>query len=164
MAWIARLRPGRIVSCPSDDSSTSAEEEEAQHSDAPSTNPPTDTDPEVGDESEDGVGGKASPRHVVERDQWWCPQNWEAAMEEAEGLAYDDPQSDSTVTIMGVDGSQGPELSLCDEPADSPPNTLRSLAPHLPGSPMEHMLPLEPAVTGVDVIKVHIDEEELNNL
>ena len=55
--------------------------------------------------------------------------NWEATMEEAKGLAYDDPQSDSDATIMGVSGSQGPELSLHDEPADSPPSTPRSSAP-----------------------------------
>ena len=62
MAWITRLGAGRIVSCPSDDSSTSAEEEEVWHSDTLSTNPPTDT--EVGDESEDGVGGQTSPGDV----------------------------------------------------------------------------------------------------
>ena len=60
-AQIARLGAGRIVSCPSNDSSTSAEEEEVQHSDTLSTNPPTDTDPEVGDESEDRVGGRLAP-------------------------------------------------------------------------------------------------------
>ena len=85
-------------------------------------------------------------------------------MEEAKGLAYDDPWSDSNATIMGVDGSQGPELSLHDELAGSPPNTPRSLAPRSLGSPMEHMLPLEPAVASVDTVEVHIDEEELNNL
>ena len=85
-------------------------------------------------------------------------------MEEAEGLAYDDPRSDSDATVMGVDGSQGPESSLHDKPTDSLPNTPRSLAPCLLGLPMEHMLPLEPTVTGVDAVKVHIDKEELNNL
>ena len=65
-AQIARLWAGRIVSCPSDDFSTSAEEEEALHSDAPSTNPPTDMDQEVGDESEDGLGGQTSPGDEVE--------------------------------------------------------------------------------------------------
>ena len=49
-------------------------------------------------------------------------------MEEAEELAYDDPRSDSDVMVMGADGSQGPELSLCDEATDSLPNTSRSLA------------------------------------
>ena len=77
-------------------------------------------------------------------------------MEETEGLAYDDPWSDSNAMVMGADGSQGP--------ADSPPNTSRSLALHWPGLPMEHMLPLEPAVTGMDAVEVHIDEEELNDL
>ena len=84
VAQIARLGDGRIVNCPSDDSSTSAEEEEAWHSDAQSTNPPTDTDPEAGDESEDGAGGQTNPGDATERDQRWCPRNWEAMMEEAE--------------------------------------------------------------------------------
>ena len=57
MAQTARLGAGRVVSCPSNDSSTSAEEKEAWHSDAPSTNPPTDMDCEAGDESEDRVEG-----------------------------------------------------------------------------------------------------------
>ena len=85
-------------------------------------------------------------------------------MEQAEELAYDDPRSDPNATVMGVDSSQGPELSLCDEPTDSPPNTQRSSAPHLPGLPMEHMPPLEPTVTSGDTVEVHVDEEELNDL
>ena len=85
-------------------------------------------------------------------------------MEEAEGLAYDDPRSDSDATVMGAVGSQGPELSLHDEPADSPPNTSRSLARCSLGSQMEHMLPLVPTVTGVDAVEVHVDKEELNDL
>ena len=83
---------------------------------------------------------------------------------ELEGLAYDDPHSDSDATVVGADGLQGPELSLCDEPADSPPNTLRSLAPHSLGLPMEHMPPLVPAVASVDTVEVHVTEEELDNL
>ena len=74
-AWIARCGASRIVSCPGDDSSTSAEEEEAQHSDIQSPNPPTDTDPEAGNESEDGVGGQTDPEDGVERNQWQHPQN-----------------------------------------------------------------------------------------
>ena len=74
-AWNARLGAGRIVSCPGDDSSNSTEEEEAWHSDTQSTNPPTDTDPEVGDESEDRVGAQTIPGDAAERDQWWYPQN-----------------------------------------------------------------------------------------
>ena len=68
VAWIARLGAGKIVSCPGDDSSTSTEEEEAWHSDTQSTNPPTDTDPEVGDDSKDGVGGQTNPGDAVERE------------------------------------------------------------------------------------------------
>ena len=163
-AQIARLGAGRIVSCPSDDSSTSAEEEGAWHSDTPSTNLPTDIDCEAGDESEDRAGGQTRPGDEAETDQWRCPHDWEAVMEEAEGLTYDDPRSDSDATITGVDGSQGPELSSHDKPADSPPNTPRSLAPHLLGSPMEHMLPLVPTVASVDMVEVHVTEEELDKL
>ena len=48
-AWIARLRAGQVVSCPSDDSSMmSMEGEESQFSDAPTTSPPMDTDCEAG--------------------------------------------------------------------------------------------------------------------
>ena len=68
VAQIARLGAGRIVSCPGNDSSTSAEEEEAWHSDTPSTSPPTDTDPEAGDESKDEAGGQTSPGDAAERD------------------------------------------------------------------------------------------------
>ena len=85
-------------------------------------------------------------------------------MEESEGLTYNDPCSNSDATIMGADSSQGPELSLCDEPADSPPNTPRSLAPCSLGLPMEHILPLVPTVSGVDMVEVHVTEEELDNL
>ena len=66
--------------------------------------------------------------------------------------------------VMGADGSQGPGLSLHDEATDSPPNTPRSLAPCTPGLPMDYMPPLEATVTGGDAVKVHVDEEELNNL
>ena len=163
-ARITRLRAGKIVSCPSNDSSTSAEEEEAWHSDTLSTNLPMDMDREAGDESEEGVGGQTSRGDEAETDYRQCPRDWEAMMEEAKGLAYDDPRSDSDATITGADGWQGPELSLRDEPTDSPPNTPSSLAPCLPDSPMEHMLPLESAVAGVDMVKVYVTKEKLDNL
>ena len=55
-AWITRLGAGLVVSCPSDDSSTtSMEGEESQFSDAPSTSPPMDTDCKMEEESEEGV-------------------------------------------------------------------------------------------------------------
>ena len=44
------------------------EEEEAWHSDTQSTNPPTDTGPQVGDESEDGVVGQINPGDAVGKD------------------------------------------------------------------------------------------------
>ena len=54
---IARLRVGQITSCPGDDSSmTSTEGDESWVSDAPSSNPPTDTDCEVGEESKEPMG------------------------------------------------------------------------------------------------------------
>ena len=57
-AWITRLRKGWVMSCPGNDSSTmSMEGEESQFSDAPSTNPPTDTDHEVGEERKKQMGG-----------------------------------------------------------------------------------------------------------
>ena len=72
-ARIARLGAGRVMSCPEDDSSTtSMEGEESWHSDAPSTNPPMDTDCEVGEESEEpirseeGTDGQMSPGDEAE--------------------------------------------------------------------------------------------------
>ena len=85
-------------------------------------------------------------------------------MEEAEELAYDDPRSDSDTMVMRADGLQGPELSLHNEATDSPPHTPRSSALCTLGLPMDYMPPLEATVTGGDVVKVHVDEEELNNL
>ena len=73
-------------------------------------------------------------------------------MEEAEGLAYDDPQSDSDATVMGVDGPQGPALSLHDEAANCPPHTPRRVALHMLGSPMDHMPPLEAAIASREAI------------
>ena len=61
-AWIARLGTGRVVSCPGNDSSTSVEREELQHSDAPSM----DIDHEAGNESEGGVDGQMSPGDEAE--------------------------------------------------------------------------------------------------
>ena len=95
---------GRVISCPGDDSSTSVEGEKSWHSDAPST----DTDCEAGDEGEEGAAGQTSPGDEAETNtctnQCQHPGNWEAIMEELEGLAYDDPHSDSNATITGADG------------------------------------------------------------
>ena len=89
-------------------------------------------------------------------------------MEESEGLAYDDPCSSSDATIMGVDSPPRPQLSSCDESANSLPNTLKGLAPHSPRLPMEQMLPLVPKVAtpvyGMDTVMVHMPQAELDNL
>ena len=89
-------------------------------------------------------------------------------MEESEGLAYNDPHSGSDATIMGADSLPGPQLSLCDGSADPPPNTSRGLIPHSPGSPMEQMPLLVPAVTmpasGMDTVEVHVPQAELDDL
>ena len=85
-------------------------------------------------------------------------------MEESEWLAYDNPCSGSNATVMGADSPSGPQLSLHDRSADSPPNTLRDSAPHLLGSPMEQMLLLVPAVTAVDTVQVHVPQADLDDL
>ena len=118
VARIARLGAGQVISCPGNDSSTtSIEGEESRHSDAPSTNLPTDTDHEAGDESEEPIGskegadGQMSPGDQAETNtctnRRWHPQNWEVVMEESEGLAYDDPFSDLDATITGQTAHKG---------------------------------------------------------
>ena len=179
VAWIARLGVGRVVSCPGDDSSmTSMEGDESWVSDAPSTNPPTDTDHEMGEESkepigcEEGADGWTSPGDEAERNvctnQCRCSQNWEAVMEESEGLAYNDPHSSSDATIMGADSPPRPQLSSYDESTNYPPTTLRGSAPHSPGSPMEQMPLLVPEVamlaSGADTVEVHVPQAELDDL
>ena len=130
-------------------------EEEARYPDLQTT----DTDPKWEDESKDGAG-QTDP----EPNRWQHPQNWEAIMEETEGLAYDDPRLDSNAMVMGADGLQGPALSLHDEAANHPPHTPRCATPHMPGSLMDHMLPLEAAIAGRDAVEVHVNEAELDNL
>ena len=66
--------------------------------------------------------------------------------------------------VMGADDSQGPVLSLHDKAINSPPHTPRSVTPHMPGLPMDQMLPLEVAIAGGDTVKVHTNETELDNL
>ena len=85
-------------------------------------------------------------------------------MEGSEGLAYDDPQPDSNAMVMGTDCLQGPALSLCGEATKPLPHTLRHAVPSMPGSPMDHMPPLEVAITGGDAVEVHVDEAKLDNL
>ena len=103
----------------------------------------------------------------MEPDRWQHPRDWEAVIGGSEGLAYNDPwldSMDSTAMVMGADNLWGPALSLCDEAFNCPPHTPRSVTPCMLGSPMDQMLPLEAAITSRDAIKVHMDEDELNNL
>ena len=44
------------------------------------------------------------------------------------------------------------------------PHTLRRAAPHMLGSPMDHMPPLEVAIAHRDGVEVHVDEAKLDNL
>ena len=148
VARIARLGARRIVSWP-DDPSTS-EEEEAQHPELQTM----DTEPERGEESEDGAR-QTDPEEEAEPNRQRCPQDWEAVMEGSEGLAYDDPWLDSEATVMGVDCPWGPVLL---------PHTPRHAAPCMLSSPIDHFPPLEAAIAGRDAVEVHVDEAELDNL
>ena len=85
-------------------------------------------------------------------------------MEGSEGLAYDDPRSDSDATVMGADGLQRPVLSLHGQAANPPPHTPRHATPSMLELPMDHMPPLEVAITHRDAVEVHVDEAELDNL
>ena len=140
-AQIARLGAHRIVSWP-DDSSTS-EEEEAQHPELQTM----DTEPEQGEESEDGAR-QTDLEEEVEPNRWW---DLEAVMEGLEGLAYDDPWSDSDVMMMGADCLRGPALS---------PQTPSHATPHMLRSPMDQLPPLEAAIT----VEVHMNKSELDDL
>ena len=89
-------------------------------------------------------------------------------MEESAGLPYDNPHSSSDATIMGADSLSVPPLSSHDKSGGSPPTRLRGSAPHSPGSAMEEMPSLVPAVTmpasGVDTVEVDVPQSELDNL
>ena len=151
------------------------EGEESWFSDAPSTGPHMDTDHEASGEpvvSEDGANGQTSPGEEAEAnlhiDHHRHSQNWESIMEELEELAYDNHRSSSDATITGVNSPSVPPLSSHEESGNSPPTTVRGPAPHAQRLPMEQMLLLVPAVTmpasGVDAVKVHIPQSELDNL
>ena len=105
------------------DGSSMLQEEEAQHS-KPQT---IDTEPERGEESENGAR-QTDLEEEVEPNRWQCLWDWEAVMEGSEGLAYDDPWLDSNATVMGMDCLQGPVLL---------PHTLSHVTLHLLGSPMD---------------------------
>ena len=145
-------------------------EEELRFSDVPSMGPHMDMDHEAGKEREEPIGseeevsGLTSPGEGAEAsphiDRCQHSQNWESIMEESAELAYDDPYSSSDTTVMGVDSPSVPPLSSPDESEGSLPTRLRGSAPCSPGSPMEEMRSLVPAVatpaSGVDTVEVHV--------
>ena len=114
------------------DSSTSEEEKEEEEWDPEP--PTTDYELERGEENE---GGAKQMDQEEERkpNRWQHSWDWEAVMGKEERLAYDDPQSDSDATVMGVDG-----------------HSPRCLTLHVPGSPMEA------------AVEVHMRESELEDL
>ena len=129
-AQIVRLGAHQLVSWP-DDCSMSEEEEEEEWDPELLT---TDTELEWGEENEDGAR-QTDLEEEQEPNRWWHSWDWEAVMGEIERLAYDNLQSDSDATVMGVD---------C--------HSLRHLTPCVLGSPMEV------------VVEVHVRESELEDL
>ena len=143
-ARIARLGACQLVSWP-DDSSTSEEEENTWDS-----KPPTTDTEEWGEESEDGAR-QTDLEEGVEPNRQQHLQDWEAVMEGSQGLACDDPQSDSDATVTGVNCPRGPASS---------PHTRSPATPRMPGSPMDQLLPMEVAIA----VEVHVTESELDDL
>ena len=86
-----------------------------------------DTELERGEESEDGAR-QTDLEEEVELNRRRRSRDWEAVMEGLEGLAYDDPQSDSDATVKGADCPRGPASS---------PHTQSHATLHMPGSPMD---------------------------
>ena len=84
------------------------------------------------DESEDGAR-QTDLEEGVEPDRQWHSRDWESVMEGLQGLAYDDPQSDSNAMMMGVECPQGTASS----PPTQGPATLC-----MPGSPMDRLPPM----------------------
>ena len=75
-AWIARLGACQLVSLPAD-SSTSEEEEEEEDRDPEL--PITNTEPEQGEENEEGT--RQTDQEDEQEPNWWrCLQDWEAVM------------------------------------------------------------------------------------
>ena len=90
------------------------------------------------------------PDRLTSRKEWHS-RDWEAVIEGSEGLAYDDPWSDSDTKVMGADCPLGPVSS---------PLTQSPATPHMPGSPMDRLLPMEAAIA----VEVHMTESELDDL
>ena len=92
-----------------------------------------DTKLEWGEESEDGAR-QTDLEEEAEPNRWQRSWDWDAAMEGSERLAYDDLLSDSNATVMGADCPQRPALL---------PRTLGHVTPHMPGSPMDQLPPMD---------------------
>ena len=109
-----------------------------------------DTKPEQGEESEDGAR-QTDLEEEVEPNRQRHLRDWEAVIEGSEGLAYDDPWSDSDATVTGADCLWGPALS---------PHTLSHATPRMPGSLMDRLPPMEAAIT----VELHMNESKLDDL
>ena len=140
-ARIVGLGAHQLVSWP-EDSSMSEEGEEVEDPKLPTT----DTE-EWWNESEDGAR-QTDLKKGVELDRQWHSQDWESVMEGSQGLAYDDPQSDSDATMTGAECPWGT--------ASSPP-TWGPVIACMPGSPMDRLPPME-------AMEVHMNEAELEDL
>ena len=141
VARITRLGACRLVSWPND-SSMSEEEEDVRDPKPPTTDPE-----ERGDESEDGAR-QTDLVEGVEPDRWRHSRDWESVMEGLQGLAYDDPRSDSNAMKTGAD---------CPRGTTSMPPTQGPVTPRMPGSPMDQLPPME-------AVEVHVNEAELEDL
>ena len=146
VAQITRLRAHQLVSWPNDSSMLGEEEEEAWDSEPPTM----DTELKWGEESKDRAR-QTDLEEEGEPNRWQHSRDWEAVMEGSEGLAYDDPWSDSDATVMGVDCLWRPASS---------PHTWSHVTPHMPGSPMDQLPPMETAIA----VEVHVNELELEDL
>ena len=98
-------------------------------------------------ESEDGAR-QTNLEEGVEQDRQQRSWDWESITEGSQGLAYDALWSDSDAMMMGADCSWG-TVSL--------PPTQGPVTPHMPGSPMDRLPPME-------AMEVHVNEEELEDL
>ena len=117
---------------------------EEEEEDAWDPKPLTTDTKEQGEESEDGAR-QTDLEEGVEPDRRRCSWDWEAVMEGSQGLAYDDPRSDSDAMMMGADCLLGT--------ASSPP-TRSPATPHMLRSPMDQLLPME-------TVEVHVNESRV---
>ena len=114
VARIARLGACRLVSWPTNSSTSEEEEEEQEEMDLELLI--MDAEPEWDEEDEEEIR-QADQEDRQEPNRWWHSQDWEVVMGEEERLAYDDLQSDSNAMADGH-SSRHPTL-------------------HEPGSPMK---------------------------